>query len=71
MDESLAYLQKVHELVRAIKGASPSLDPRELAVRVLTEIGLPPSPLSPNVITTMEAHLKEIAQPDILKLAVP
>ena len=71
MDESLAYLQKVHELVRAIKGASPSLDPRELAVRVLTEIGLPPSPLSPNVITTMEAHLKEIAQPDILKPAVP
>ena len=55
-------------LVRMIKGATPSLDPRELAIRVLTEIGLPPSPLSPNVITTMEAHLKEIEHPDILKL---
>jgi hypothetical protein len=34
------------------------------------EVGLPPSPLSPNVITTMKAHLKEIEHPDILKLAV-
>ncbi len=70
MDESLAYLQKVHGLIRGIKEASPSLDPKELAVRVLTELGLPPSPLSPNVITTMEAHLREIEHPDILKLAV-
>jgi len=69
MDESLAYLQKVHGLVRGIKGGSPSLDSRELAARVLTELGLPPSPLSPNVLTTMEAHLKEIEHPDILKLA--
>jgi hydroxyacylglutathione hydrolase len=68
MDESLAYLQKVHGLVRGIKGASPSLSPRELAIRVLTELGLPATPLSPNVITTMEAHLKEIAHPDILTL---
>jgi hydroxyacylglutathione hydrolase len=70
MDESLAYLQKVHVLVREIKRAAPSLDARELAVRVLTEIGLPPSPLSPNVITTMEAHLKEVEHPDVLKLAI-
>ena len=70
MDESLAYLQKVHGLVRGIKGASPTLNPRELAVRVLAELGLPTSPLSPNVITTMEAHLKEIEHPDILMLAV-
>jgi hypothetical protein len=41
-----------------------------LAVRVLTELGLPASPLSPNVITTMEAHLKEIEHPDIMKLVV-
>lgn len=70
MDESLSYLQKVHGLVRRIHGESPSLNPRELAVLVLMELGLPTSPLSPNVITTMKAHLKEIEHPDILTLAL-
>jgi hydroxyacylglutathione hydrolase len=70
MDESLAYLQKVHEAVRRIKGKFPSLGPGELAVRVLPELGLPARPLSPNVIKTMEAHLREIEYPDILKIAV-
>jgi hypothetical protein len=33
-------------------------------------LGLPPSPLSPNVVTAMEALLKEVEHPGIIKLAI-
>ncbi|MHB8771566.1 MAG: MBL fold metallo-hydrolase [Syntrophales bacterium] len=68
-DESLAYLRRVHGLVREIRAASPSIDAGELAGRVLAGLGLPPAPVSPNVITTMEAHLREIDCPDVRELA--
>jgi hydroxyacylglutathione hydrolase len=59
MDEALAYMQKIHDLVRREKGNAPSLDSREMSLRILKHLGLPESMLSPNVISTMEAHMRE------------
>jgi hydroxyacylglutathione hydrolase len=59
MDESLAYIQKVHDLVRREKAQSPVLNSKELTLRVLKGLGIPESLLNPIVITTIEAHLKE------------
>ncbi len=68
MDEALAYMQKVHEVVRKENAAAPSLDSRELTIRVLMNLGLPESLLSPIVVTTIEAHKKVGQYPSILTL---
>ena len=68
MDEALAYMQKVHEVVRKENAAAPSLDSRELTIRVLMNLGLPESLLSPIVVTTIEAHQKVGQYPSILTL---
>jgi len=66
MDESLAYIQKVHDLVRQEKAQYPALHPKELTIRVLKGLALPESLLTPIVITTVEAHLKESQRPNVL-----
>jgi len=66
MDESLAYIQKVHDLVRQEKAQYPALNPKELTLRVLKGLGVPESLLNPIVITTIEAHLKESQRPNVL-----
>jgi len=66
MDESLAYIQKVHDLVRQEKAQSPVLNPKELTIRVLKGLALPESLLNPIVITTVEAHLKESQRLNVL-----
>jgi len=66
MDESLAYIQKIHDLVRQEKAQSPVLNPKELTIRVLKGLALPESLLNPIVITTVEAHLKESQRPNVL-----
>ena len=67
MDESLAYIQKVHDLVRQEKANSPALNPKELTLRVLKSLALPESLLSPIVITTIEAHLQESRRLNVLE----
>jgi len=68
MDEALAYMQKVHEVVRKESAAAPFHDSRELTIRVLMNLGLPESLLSPIVVTTIEAHQKVGQYPSILTL---
>jgi hydroxyacylglutathione hydrolase len=67
MEESLAYIQKVHDLVREEKAKSPALNPKELTLRVLKSLALPESLLSPIVITTIEAHLQESRRLNVLE----
>jgi len=67
LDEALAYMQRVHEVVRRTNADEPSLDGKELTIRVLKTLGIPENMASPIVITTIEAHRKAIKQVDILK----
>jgi hydroxyacylglutathione hydrolase len=66
LDQALAYMQKVHEVVRRESAAAPSLDPKELTIRVLKTLGLPENMASPIVVTTIEAHRKARRHEDIL-----
>jgi hydroxyacylglutathione hydrolase len=68
MDESLAYIQKVHDRVRKEKAQAPSLHPKELTLRVLRGLAIPESLLNPIVITTIEAHLKESRRLNVLEV---
>ena len=67
MEESLAYIQKVHEMVRTEKAQSAGLNSKELALRVLKGLGIPESLLNPIVITTVEAHLRESQRVNVLE----
>lgn len=66
MDEGLAYIQKIHDLVRQEKAQSPVLNSKGLTIRVLKGLALPESLLTPIVITTVEAHLKESQRLNVL-----
>jgi len=67
MDEALAYIQKVHDLVRQEKEKFPALNPQELTIRVLQGLAIPESLLSPIVITAIEAHLQESRRLSVLE----
>jgi hydroxyacylglutathione hydrolase len=67
MDEALSYIQKVHEMVRQENADEPSLDPKELTIRVLKGLGIPENLVNPIVITTIEAHRKVTQYPNILE----
>jgi glyoxylase-like metal-dependent hydrolase (beta-lactamase superfamily II) len=67
MDEALAYMQRVHQVVRRENEAEPSLDGRGLTIRVLKALRIPENMASPIVVTTIEAHRKASKQEDILK----
>jgi hydroxyacylglutathione hydrolase len=67
LDEALAYMQRVHEVVRRENAAEPSLDGKALTIRVLKALGIPENMASPIVVTTIEAHRKTSRQEDILK----
>jgi glyoxylase-like metal-dependent hydrolase (beta-lactamase superfamily II) len=58
MDESLRYLQRIHEAVIKIAGEQPTLDSMELTEKVLKEIGLPETMANPMVARTFQANLK-------------
>jgi glyoxylase-like metal-dependent hydrolase (beta-lactamase superfamily II) len=66
MDEALDYMQRVHEVVRQKNADEPSLEPKELTVRVLRGLGIPENLMNPIVVTTMEAHRKVSQFPNIL-----
>jgi hydroxyacylglutathione hydrolase len=67
LDEALAYVQRVHEVVRRTNADEPSLDGKELTIRVLKALGIPENMASPIVVTTIEAHRQASQQGDILK----
>jgi hypothetical protein len=58
IDQGLAYLQRIHEVVLREKNASPSCDSMELAPRVQKSLRLPEAALNPIVIRSIEAHLQ-------------
>ena len=58
MDEALTYMQRVHEVVCQKNAEEPSLEPKELTLRVLKGLGIPENLMNPIVVTTMEAHRK-------------
>ena len=66
MDAALAYMQKVHEMVRNENAGVLSLASRELTIRVLKGLGIPENLLSPIVVTTIEAHRQASQHPDLL-----
>ena len=67
MDEALDYMQRVHEVVRQKNADEPSLEPKELTIRVLKGLGIPENLMNPIVVTTMEAHRKVSQYPNILE----
>jgi len=69
MDEGLSYFQNLHEILRKRIAASPSLAIKELCARVLKDLGLPETFLNPNVVASIEAHLKEMRHQDLLKVS--
>lgn len=68
MDEALGYMQRVHEVVRQKNADEPSLEPKQLTLRVLKGLGIPENLINPIVITTIEAHRKVSQYPNILTL---
>jgi len=58
MDESMGYLQRIHEAVIKISSEQPTLDSMELTKRVLKELGLPEAMANPMVARSFQANLK-------------
>ena len=67
MDEGLAYLQKIHDLVRQIAGPNPSIDPMDLCRQVVDRLGLPGVAANPLCARSLQAHLKVLDVEDLLK----
>jgi hydroxyacylglutathione hydrolase len=57
MDDGLRYLKQVHRAVRRVDGASPGLEPVELARRVFKELGMPEAIANPLVARSFLASL--------------
>jgi len=63
MDESMGYLQRIHEAVikiscEQISSEQPSLDSMQLTKSVLKELGLPEAMANPMVVRSFQANLK-------------
>ena len=65
MDKSLDYIQQVHEVTRKINAEAPSLDPKELCSRILKTLN---QPEVPNVITSIEAHIRLKDHADLMDI---
>jgi glyoxylase-like metal-dependent hydrolase (beta-lactamase superfamily II) len=58
MDESLGYLQRIHEAVIKISRGQQTLDSMELTKSVLKELGLPETMANPMIARSFQANLK-------------
>ena len=58
MEESLGYLQRIHEAVIKIAGKQPTLDSMELTKMVLKERRLPETMSNPMIARSFQANLK-------------
>lgn len=66
MDEGLAYLQRIHEVVLQTAQDDPAPDWGELSGRVLAELGLPPALANPLIARSFESHWRARHLPDLL-----
>jgi hydroxyacylglutathione hydrolase len=67
LDEGLAYLQRIHDLIRQIAGPNRSIDPMVLTRQVISRLGLPAMAANPLASRSLQAHLKVLDVEDLLK----
>jgi hydroxyacylglutathione hydrolase len=67
MDESLRYLQRIHETVQRVAGDNGSQDPLEVCMRVQRELGLSHIPSNPLFARSFSANLKVRGIPNLLR----
>jgi hydroxyacylglutathione hydrolase len=58
MDDSLRYLQRIHEAVINISSEQPTLDLTDLTKLVLKELGLSETMANPMIVRSLQANLK-------------
>ena len=66
MDNSLWFIQKLHDTVFKVAGESGSQDPVETGKRVLVELGLPQSIINPLFVRSVQANLAARSIKDLL-----
>jgi hypothetical protein len=64
MDESLAYLQKIHDAAIAAS-AQGTNEPMEIAKRTAALLGLPPQVVTPLLARTLQANIRVRDQRDL------
>jgi hydroxyacylglutathione hydrolase len=65
VDRGLAYLQKIHDAVRA-SSADGTSDPVEVAQKTAAALGLPPKVVTPLLVRTLAANLRVMDCRDLL-----
>jgi hydroxyacylglutathione hydrolase len=68
IDEGLAYLQRIHEVVITAAKKNPHLNSVELCAPVLEALGLPTTSANPLIARSVEAHLAVRDYQDLLTL---
>ncbi|HOE64640.1 MAG TPA: MBL fold metallo-hydrolase [Candidatus Sumerlaeota bacterium] len=58
MDDSMEYMQRIHECVRKNHQAETSLEPMELCKRVAAEFGLPEAAANPLVARSFQSNVR-------------
>ncbi len=66
MDDALAYLQRIHDTVRAIAADGNVDDPMKLCARAVKNLGLPEVAVNPLVARSFASHLKIIDREKLL-----
>jgi hydroxyacylglutathione hydrolase len=67
MDESLRYIQRIHEAVIKNHYKDPTLESMDLCLSILREVGLPDAMANPLVVRSFQANLKAADRLDLLK----
>jgi hydroxyacylglutathione hydrolase len=60
MDESIAYLERIHAAVAESMKKNKSPDPMNLCRSVVSELGLPDSAVTPMLVKSLMANVKEL-----------
>lgn len=60
LDDSLAYLQRIHGAVRILAAKGQAEDPMALCARMVADLGLPDVAVNPLVARSFAAHLRVI-----------
>jgi hypothetical protein len=66
LDEGLAYMQRVHDLVRQIAGPHPGIEPMALCRQIVDRLGLPSLAANPLCARSLASHLKVLDIEDLL-----
>lgn len=66
LDEGLAAIRRVHDLVRQIACPHPGVDPMVLCRQVVDRLGLPGLAANPMTARSLQAHLKVLDRADLL-----